>query len=354
MILIITSPEDEPAAVVEAHLRARGADVMRFDLAQFPAAANLTVSYGRDCPRLLLRTGGRSVSSDELTAVWFRRPTPPLAPPAITDEEVRRVVEQDSREFLAAAWDCLACRMLPGTPDAMIRAQRKASQMGRAQALGFDVPATAFSNDPREFLDLYREQSGRLISKIMASLVLRSRVGTEYMRFTDTVTPRDLAHAADIALSPIVLQAHVSKRLELRVTVVGQQVFTAAIHSQVTNRTRIDWRRYNLDATPHETYDLPADVAARCVRLVADSGLCYGTIDLILTPDGRYVFLELNSAGEYAWIEQITGLPISAAIADLLLHAVPCAPPLASAANSDLTNSDLTSSNLTNEERQRA
>ena len=102
---------------------------------------------------------------------------------AITDEEVRRVVEKDCCEFLAAAWDCIACRiLLPGTPDAMIRAQRKASQMGRAQALGFDVPATAFGNDPREFLDLYREQSGRLISKIMASLVLRSRFGTEFMR----------------------------------------------------------------------------------------------------------------------------------------------------------------------------
>jgi hypothetical protein len=52
---------------------------------------------------------------------------------------------------------------------------------------------------------------------------------------------------------------------------------------------------------------------------VAESGLVYGTIDLIVTPDNRYVFLELNSAGEYSWIEELTGLPISEAIADYLL-----------------------------------
>jgi hypothetical protein len=319
MILIVTSPADQPANIVEALLRERGADVMRFDLAQFPSAANITVSYREGRSRFVLRTSERTVAAEELTAVWFRKPNPPSAPASIADEEVRRVVEQDCREFLAAVWDSLACRALPGIPDQMIRAQRKASQMGRAQALGFEVPSTAFTNDPQQFLDLYREHSGRLISKIMASLSLRSRFGTHFARLTEVVTTRDVAHAESIALCPIVLQAHVLKRLELRVTVVGQRVFAAAIDSQATHRTRLDWRRYNLSATPHVTYNLPKDIADRCVRLVAEYGLSYGAIDLILTPDGRYVFLELNSAGEYAWIEALTGLPIGTAIAHYLL-----------------------------------
>jgi len=103
-----------------------------------------------------------------------------------------------------------------------------------------------------------------------------------------SVSPRDVAYAEAVSLCPVVLQAYVPKRLELRVTVVGQQAFAAEIHSQATHRTRVDWRRY-------------------------------GTIDLILTPDDRYVFLELNSAGEYGWIEDLTGLPISDAIAGFLL-----------------------------------
>jgi glutathione synthase/RimK-type ligase-like ATP-grasp enzyme len=59
-------------------------------------------------------------------------------------------------------------------------------------------------------------------------------------------------------------------------------------------------------------------VEERCVRLVAQLGLCYGAIDLVLTPDGRYIFLEINPNGQYLWIERMTGLPITEAICDLL------------------------------------
>jgi glutathione synthase/RimK-type ligase-like ATP-grasp enzyme len=101
--------------------------------------------------------------------------------------------------------------------------------------------------------------------------------------------------------------------------VVGKRVFAAEIHSQVSNRTRFDWRRYDLRTTPHRPHELPPDVARRCIELTAQLRLAYAAIDLILTPDDRYVFLELNSAGEYGWIEDLTGLPISQAIADYLL-----------------------------------
>ncbi len=94
-----------------------------------------------------------------------------------------------------------------------------------------------------------------------------------------------MAHAESVSLSPIVFQSYVPKRLEVRVTVVGDRVFAAEIHSQNSNRSHFDWRRYDLGATPYFPHELPPDLAARCVKLVAQSGLNYGTIDLILTPD---------------------------------------------------------------------
>ncbi|MET0985942.1 MAG: MvdC/MvdD family ATP grasp protein [Steroidobacteraceae bacterium] len=319
MILIITAPDDEPAILVESILRSRGAEVLRFDIADFPAQANLTISYRPGVPRYCVRVAGNTHRFDRVDAVWYRKPGAVNVHAAIQDEEVRNVLGQDCREFLSSFWESLDARALPGTPSDLQYAQRKASQLGRAQALGFELAPTIVSNDPAEFLDLYRSQSGRLISKIIGSLTLRSRMGSEFMRYTNTVSTRDVMHAQSIAHGPLVLQSYVPKKMEIRVTVVGQRVFACEIHSQTTNRTRFDWRRYDLRSTPHKVHELPADVARRCVDLVAQSRLTYGTIDLILTPDDRYVFLELNSAGEYGWIEQLTGLPISAAIADLLL-----------------------------------
>ncbi|HEU4655716.1 MAG TPA: hypothetical protein VFS47_17130 [Steroidobacteraceae bacterium] len=318
MILIVSTPGDGPANAVEARLRARGLKILRFDTADFPARANLTISYRPGVSKYTLRVNGETHRFDRLDAVWFRKPGQPEIHADIKDEEVRSVMQQDASEFLAAVWDSLDCRALPGTPSEMKVAQRKGSQLARAQALGFELAPTIVSNDPAEFLDLYRSENGRLISKIIGSLTLRSRMGSEFMRYTNTVSTRDVLHAHSISYGPLVLQAYVPKRVEIRVTVVGEKVFAAEIHSQSTNRTRFDWRRYDLGSTPHKPHQLPREIVQRCVDLVKQSRLTYGTIDLILTPDDRYVFLELNSAGEYGWIEQLTGLPISDAIADFL------------------------------------
>ena len=325
MILIVTAASDTTALAVEQLLRRRGADVLLFDTGQFPSQARITVSYREGVPRYTIRTAGHVRRFDELTSIWFRRPTPVAADPAMADEEVRTVVEQDCNEFLESIWDGMTCPMLPGSPSAMKSAQRKAAHMARARALGFEVAPTLFTNDPREFLDLYREQAGHLIHKINSRLVLRARQGTEFMRLTTPVSRRDVMHAESVSLSPIVFQSYVPKRLEVRATVVAGQVFAAEIHSQKSNRSHFDWRRYDLASTPHFPHALPKDLAERCVKLVAQSGLSYGTIDLILTPDDRYVFLELNSAGEYAWLERVTGLPISAAIADFLMAPIEAA-----------------------------
>ena len=80
-----------------------------------------------------------------------------------------------------------------------------------------------------------------------------------------------------------------------------------------------DWRRGDVDKLDHWVEPLPTDLADRCIRLVADYGLAFGAIDLARTPDDQWVFFELNPNGQWAWLEHKTGLPLSAALADLLL-----------------------------------
>ena len=51
---------------------------------------------------------------------------------------------------------------------------------------------------------------------------------------------------------------------------------------------------------------------------MAAFGLVYGAIDMRLTAEGEYVFLEVNPAGQWLFIEERTGQPITAAVADCL------------------------------------
>jgi glutathione synthase/RimK-type ligase-like ATP-grasp enzyme len=116
-------------------------------------------------------------------------------------------------------------------------------------------------------------------------------------------------------------QEHLAKAVELRVTLVGDRVFAAAVDSQALERSRVDWRKAStelVDAwTPHA---LPAEVAARLRQLAARLGLSYGAADLVITPDGRHVFLEINPAGEWFWLDDVFGpRALSTASADTLL-----------------------------------
>lgn len=56
------------------------------------------------------------------------------------------------------------------------------------------------------------------------------------------------------------------------------------------------------------------------LALMERLGLVYGAIDMRLTPDGRYVFLEINTAGQWLFIEQATGQAISDALAATLAN----------------------------------
>ncbi|WP_328990134.1 hypothetical protein OG394_28235 [Kribbella sp. NBC_01245] len=61
------------------------------------------------------------------------------------------------------------------------------------------------------------------------------------------------------------------------------------------------------------------DEVAGAVRVMMDRlGLAFGAFDFIVRRDGQWVFIELNPNGQWAWIEQEVGLPISAALADVL------------------------------------
>ena len=62
--------------------------------------------------------------------------------------------------------------------------------------------------------------------------------------------------------------------------------------------------------------------AEATIRYLLEKLLTGGAIDALLvglrTPDGRHVFLEINPAGEWEWIQATVGHPIADALADVL------------------------------------
>ncbi len=318
MILILTDDSDPHAEYVEQRLQQRGAKFLRFDPGHFPSKAALSVGFSPLGTKSTLRVGTEEVDLQSIKSVWYRRPNSSLPHDEITDKLTREYISEECKVITHDVWNSLECFWLPAQQRVLRKAELKASQLKLAGSLGFELPPTLFTNNPEDFMAFYQEHNGNIISKLPSSSLYRF-TGKTFNRYTQVVSKRDIAHAQGIRLCPMIFQAYVPKRVELRITVVGKEVFAVEIHSQHSNHTRHDWRRYDRFATPYFPHDLPPHVQQLCIKLVERLGLCYGAIDMVVTPDDRYVFLEINPNGQYLWIEQVTGLPISDAICDLLI-----------------------------------
>lgn len=124
-------------------------------------------------------------------------------------------------------------------------------------------------------------------------------------------------------LVPAILQPQLEKDFDLRITVVGKQVFPVAILSQQHAETSIDWRTWDISEgidLRHEPFDLPTEISEQCLALNRRLGLNFSCIDMVLTKGGEFVFLEVNPNGQWAWIESLVGLPIRDAIIDHLIR----------------------------------
>ena len=186
--------------------------------------------------------------------------------------------------------------------------------------MGFVTPHTLITNNPESLVEFYQDCRTNLISKQFAYRNLHRHGGPySYQVYTTPVRRRDMAGYRSLRYGPAIFQAAVPKQFELRITVVGDRVFAARIDSQATRHTRDDCRHYDDPRIGYSSHSLPGHIAGLCLRLVHSFGLHYGAIDMIVTPEEEYIFLELNVNGEWGGVAHRAGLPVAEAIADWMV-----------------------------------
>ena len=317
MILILSHATDAHVAFVRARLARYRVPVMEINPADFPSHVRVAARRGAAASLGSLTVRGRTIALDRIRAVWWRRPAAPAAPPWVTDAEQRANIAEVAGLGITALWESLRALWVPAPPSIRARGNLKFWQLGVAREIGFDVPRTLVTNDPKAFIAFHANERSRIITKAVSPLATID--GRRPIMATHLVERRDLRRVLAVRHEPVITQGLVSKTQELRVTVVGTRVFAAATRSDRMPTTPIDWRATR-DPVVFEPCRLPRVVAARCVQLTRAMGLTFGAIDLILTPEGRYVFLEINPAGQFGFLPGLAA-DIADALADLLARA---------------------------------
>jgi MvdD family ATP-grasp ribosomal peptide maturase len=318
-VLIITRSDDnESVRMVAQAIERKGGEAIRFDTDCYPTDVRLSACYDKDEERLTLTNDVGEFDLREVTAIWHRRLNFGGGLPLTLDKQLRDASLTETR---AAAMGMLASlkafRM--DAVEHIRRAENKQLQLQVARSLGLEIPRTLTTNDPTVVQAFARSCRSGIVTKMLSSFAVYEE-GRELVVFTNAVKPEDLMDLSGLRLCPVTFQEMIPKALELRTTVVGRRVMSASINSQASQRAAHDWRRDGLSLIQGwQPYELPREVEEKILRLMGHFVLNYGAIDIIVTPDGRHVFLEINPVGEFFWLERYTGLPIAEAIADVLL-----------------------------------
>ncbi len=313
-LLVVTRTKDVTADHVLGRMAERNIPYLRLNSDSF-GEAHITLRFP-DVHESVISIDSARLAMSEIGGVWLRRIAKPKMS-QIHDPEARTFAESELDFTLRWLIDLLGnyCPVLDGEVN-VLEGRNKFDQLAIAEMFGFCIPETLVTNDPsaaRDFVGRYK----LVAIKSVAGYGQKADDGF-YTVYTNIVTKDILDRFESIRMAPVCLQEYIDKAFELRITVVGRQMFGCRIDSQNTERTQTDWRRRDR-ATPYSVYNVDCKLGDQLNAIMEHYGVRFASFDLIVTPDGRIVFLEMNPATQFLWIEDLTGMPITDAIINELL-----------------------------------
>lgn len=322
MILIITSKRDGHVEAVSQHLDAAGVEWVRLNTEDLASNADITVTPTTGSGVIKVRDSGRTVDLQKVRCVWHRKPDPVNLSHLALDEGSHDYVEAEFNEILHGMYAMLRHARWINDPFQTRIAHRKLLQLQVASRIGFKTPRTLITNDADRALRFADEIGCDLAIKSLGALNVTQNVDGQIMQygiFTRRISRAELVEFRDkVRYLPTQFQEFVEKRYELRITCVAEHVFACRIEPRPGQLTDEDCR-FDIQSLNH--------VACECLELhdrlhayLKAFGLNFGCFDVAITKSGEPVFFECNPNGQWLWVENLTGLPIGKAIADMLLQ----------------------------------
>lgn len=271
------------------------------------------------------------VPAEDVKVVWYRRWTnlrgyleelDPLADAAWAGLPAHGVRGALGAELAAAGAGLLGtfahARWLsePGTASV-----DKIGALRQARGVGLDVPDTLLTTSRADVVDFLAHHPDGVITKTLAAAPLSVDLDEHetLATYTTEVDPEAVARWPE-TFAPSLFQERIAKRDELRVFVLGDQLWAMAILSQSDERTAVDFRRYPGDRpTRYVPFRLDDELSGRLLELMRSLRLDTGSIDLVRGVDGRVVFLEVNPVGQFGMVSTPCNYHLERRVAEHLL-----------------------------------
>jgi hypothetical protein len=321
-ILISTVVGDIHATAVAVALQRMGHQPLLWYTSDLPVRASASLHLGGTQPgtECSIDLPNLAESVESIDTYWHRRLGEPVVdvPLAACD---RAIAERESQRMVTVVLDALSdSAFAVNGMRAARRAEDKVGQLRLAERLGMLLPATLISNAPekiRRFLQTH-ERAGAFAP------ICWLNGDRAALNFTAKVSCDLLPEDEVLRLTPAIYQAQVPKAFEVRLTCIGAERIAVALHSQQEAHARLDWRGVSPQRLGVRRVPVPVDVARRCDDFLTAMDLRFGCFDFVVTPQGQWVFLEVNQMGQFLWVEEeVPELPLLQMFCELLVQRDP-------------------------------
>lgn len=320
-ILIATMKLDPHADAVIDQLQEMGETVFRLNTEDLLNEYSLSLGHYDNVgiSGILSDNLNRSIIiPDQIRSAYYRKPKAVNPHSSLETDGSKQFAISEGEEVLRTLYSLPGIKWI-NSPFAIRSAQSKLPQLAIAKHYHLKVPKTLITNNPDHARQFCQEHNYDVICKSLITTSVKLD-DISFHTYTYRLSEHEVQEFIDnVEYTPTLFQEYVRKKTEIRATVIGDEVFACEIDSQSITESMVDWRQIDPFKVPHKPFDLPFSVAESLRNLILHFGLVFGAIDLILTPDGDYVFLENNPNGQWYWIELLTGMPMARSMAKLLV-----------------------------------
>jgi hypothetical protein len=310
MILILTDNFDKHADLICSKLGLLNCEFFRFNL-DVESLTKTLINF--DGETWTINQKSKYINSKIINTVWVRRPFVEVLLDENTEDTSFKIWRGEWNKTLLGFYNSIKIANWLNPLAKSYRAENKYLQMEYAKKVDFIVPAIIVSNEKERLIDFSNKNSD-VVMKLMNQDFYKDSDGKFKGIYVNKVSVDNLKNFGFSEENPIVLQSYIEKSFEVRYTVVGQDHHVCKIDSQLSNKANIDWRRYDIPNTPHNIIEPPTEIKEKVSELLDLFGLNFGALDFIVSPTGDWYFLEINTMGQWLWIEELTGLTISDSI----------------------------------------
>jgi len=314
MILIFSSLQDPHAVAVMQRLDTRGVPYYLCDTERFPRELALSFECTAGSPDLFLTDSlsGETIHLQTVNVAWWRRPRPLTIHEEIQDPVAVQFAYNECSMAIAGLWQSIDALWV-NNPVFDEAASKKVFQLKIAGEVGLKVPRTCITNDPATLERFTASMHGKPV-------IYKSFLATEKAwRETRLLSAEAMSGLDSLKFAPVIFQEFIPAVADLRITVFGAHVFCIAVDNSSLHYA-YDYR-VSLESVAASEFQLPDRVKNLILRFMQRLRLVYGAIDMRLTPDGEFYFLEVNTAGEWQFLEEKTNLRITDRFSDFLAEA---------------------------------